>query len=131
VNLEHVLGQIQADRGHRLQGWRPPWVSATAPDAAHREAGSGSHPRHQRHRDGAFSVSGSRCRNPNLFRRSAATASVTRGRAARATPAARRAAFHSTTGNTAGCCSTFLFSKRMRSCFHGMNRSRSLGHAVG
>jgi hypothetical protein len=131
VHLEPIPGRIAADPGHRLHGWRPSWVNATAPDAAHRDAGSASHPRHQRRRDGAFSVSGSTCRNPNLFRRSAATAGVTRGRAARATPEARRAAFHSTTGNAAGCCSTFPFSKRMRSCFHGMNRSRSLGHAVG
>jgi hypothetical protein len=47
VRLEHVPGRIAADRGHRLQGWRPSWVSATAPDAAHRDAESASHPRHQ------------------------------------------------------------------------------------
>jgi hypothetical protein len=53
VRLEPIPGRIAADPGHRLHGWRPSWVRATAPDAAHREAGSRCHPRHQRRRDGA------------------------------------------------------------------------------
>jgi hypothetical protein len=47
VNPEHVLGQIEPDRGHLLHGWLPSWVSVTAPNVAHCDAGSGSHPPHQ------------------------------------------------------------------------------------
>jgi hypothetical protein len=47
VNREHVLGQIKPDRGNLLHEWLPSWVCVTAPNLAHCDAGSGSHPLHQ------------------------------------------------------------------------------------
>ena len=54
VNLEHVPGQIEADRDNLVHGWLPSWVSVTAPNVAHCDAGSGSHPLHQWRRNGSL-----------------------------------------------------------------------------
>ncbi|WP_206614242.1 hypothetical protein, partial [Paenirhodobacter populi] len=44
--------QIQTYCGNLFHGWLPSWVHMTAPNVAHCDAGSGSHPLHQWRLDG-------------------------------------------------------------------------------
>ncbi len=47
VNLENGLREIDPDRGNLRHGWPLSMVTLTAPNVAHYDAGSGSHPLHQ------------------------------------------------------------------------------------
>ncbi len=43
--------------GNLIHGWLPSWVSVTAPNVAHCDAGSGSHPLHQWRLNGSLFTS--------------------------------------------------------------------------
>jgi hypothetical protein len=58
VQLENRLRQIDPDCGNIDHGWLPLLAVFTAPNMAHRDAGSGSHPLHQWSSNGSIGEDG-------------------------------------------------------------------------